>query len=82
MNYEELLDEAKKQISRLPNETIFEVKELFSGTKWNALERGARVGFGQYFSAKVKLGEVLNIERIGENKNHHNRYKKRDGFVS
>ena len=39
MEYKELLNEANEHIERLKTNDIFFVKDLFPGTKWNALAR-------------------------------------------
>lgn len=77
MDYKELLDLAKGYIeNELKPGTVFEVKQLFGGVKWEALEKGDRIGFGRYFSNAVNNGVVKNITMIERAKNNHARYKK------
>lgn len=40
MDYNELLDDARTHIEKLPAGQIFFVKDLFYGTGWKELERG------------------------------------------
>lgn len=75
MKHEEYLDIAKQAIGKLPAETVFEVKELFKGTTWNALSRGDRISFGRYFANAVKERKVPNVEQLERGKDNHSRYK-------
>ena len=76
MKYEKWFLDALKSVENTDKGTLFAVKDLFSGTKWNTLSPGEKKSFGRYFSAKVKDGEVQNVIREGETKGHHNKYRK------
>lgn len=77
MDYEKLLEHAKDFINKeLEPGTIFEVKQLFNGTVWEALEKGDKVGFGRYFSSAIKKGRIKNVIRLERAKNNHARYQK------
>ena len=60
-NFEELFTQAKKRAEKLPNGTIFKVRDLFKGTSWESLEKGDRVQFGGYFKRRVNGGEVNGV---------------------
>ncbi len=77
MEYKELLNEANEHIERLKTNDIFFVKDLFPGTKWNALERGEKLWFGKYFKNAVVSGTIPNVEYIGKADNNSARYKKK-----
>ena len=77
MNYEEYLDEAIQFLeTSVKQGQKFELKDLFSGVRWNALDSGEKRGFGAYFSRQYKDGRLPMIEKMGETKSHHNKYIK------
>ena len=76
MSYEELFNEAIMTIeTAVEHKQTFEVKELF-GVRWNTLKKGEKTGFGSYFSRQYSDGRLPMIERVGETKSHHNKYRK------
>nr|MBQ6242185.1 DUF1413 domain-containing protein [Lachnospiraceae bacterium] len=77
MNYNLWYAEAKKAIENLISVgQVFEVKDLFRGSKWNELSSGEKKSFGRYFSSQYNDGYLPMIKRIDEGKTHHNRYQK------
>ncbi len=51
MDYQELLADAKQAIDNsIKTGTVFEVKSLFAGHKWDELKIGQKRYFGVYFS--------------------------------
>ncbi len=77
MDYQELLADAKQAIDNsIKTGTVFEVKSLFAGHKWDELKIGQKRYFGVYFSNAFNDGNIPNIRRYEESKNHHNRYMK------
>lgn len=49
MDYSELFEGARKQISIIPDEQIFLAKDLFTGAEWNQLQKGEKLSFGKRF---------------------------------
>lgn len=76
MDYDSTLSEARKAIDGLSDNTVFEVKDLFEGTKWTKYPKGERIGFGRYFSNKVRNGRIEGIVRLERGKDNHTRYQK------
>lgn len=77
MNYESWYKEATDYISKsIKVDQTFELKSLFTGAKWDELSAGDKKSFGRYFSGKVKDGELPEVIKTGEEKSHHNKYKK------
>ena len=75
MNYERWFIKATESIQKnIAVGEQFEVRDLFAGTQWDKLDPGERRSFGRYFSAKVRDDETLHIGKVGECKNHHNKY--------
>jgi len=76
MNYQEWLDKANNAVTMLPQNTIFVLKDLFSGTEWNQLEKGQKLSFGRYFKSAINDGVLANVQYIGKAANNSARYKK------
>lgn len=76
MDYNELLDNARIHIEKLPAGQVFFVKDLFYGTGWNELERGEKLGFGRYFKKAVLNGTILGVQFIGKADNNSAQYRK------
>ena len=77
MNYSKWFEEAKDAIkNRISTGQVFEVKDLFQGSKWNELTAGEKKGFGRYFSNQYKEGLLPGLEKVADGKTHHSRYQK------
>ncbi|MCM1244569.1 MAG: single-stranded DNA-binding protein [Roseburia sp.] len=77
MDHEKWFEEALSHIDKeIKTGQVFEVKELFTGNKWNQLQRGEKQSFGRYFSSKVKDGALTSVSLQGESKSRHNMYVK------
>ena len=61
--------------SIIPN-TIFLLKDLFTGVEWDELSPGDKRDFGRQFKTLVNRGAVPNIVFIGKAQNNSSRYKK------
>lgn len=77
MDYNNLLEEAREYIENVPSGSIFVVKELFNGTRWNELARGDKVHFGKYFKNAVTDNRLPEVEFIGRARNNSAQYRKR-----
>ena len=76
MDYDNLLAIVTKKIAELPNNTIFTLRDLFSGIEWNSFPKGQRTGFGRYFKLKVKCSGIPDTVCIEKRKNGLSTYKK------
>ena len=62
MDYEKWINEAISKTGALPTNTVFVLRDLFDGVKWNTLTNGERREFGRQFKIKVNRGLVPNVE--------------------
>ena len=77
MDFAKWLKEAEISIkTKVKSGSIFEVKELFDGVKWNNLPKGDRISFGRFFSNEVDEGNITGIKKLPRGKNNHTRYTK------
>ena len=76
MDYSELFEGARKQISIIPDEQIFLAKDLFTGAEWNQLQRGEKLSFGKRFKNAVIDGKFPDVVYIGKAPNNSAQYKK------
>ncbi|MEE0246986.1 DUF1413 domain-containing protein [Ellagibacter isourolithinifaciens] len=77
MDYEKWMAIALNSIeSNVIERNPFEVKDLFEGHRWKALNRGNRIGFGRYFANEVKEGRVPGVSGLERGKDNHSRYIK------
>ncbi len=77
MDHEKWCADAIEQIeTSISVGQTFVLKSLFTGTRWDELTSGEKKGFGRYFSNKVKDGAIPNVQKLGEDKAHHNKYIK------
>ena len=77
MDNSKMLEEAKYALeTKVKPGQIFESKELFDGIKWNSLERGKRISFGQYFSEAVSDGRIKGVQKLERGKDNHSNTKK------
>ena len=77
MDYEKWLFEAISKTGTLLPNTVFVLKDLFDGVKWNTLSPGERREFGRQFKYKVTRGLIPNVEYIGKAQNNSSQYIKR-----
>lgn len=77
MDYNNLLEEACESIESTPIGSVFYVKELFNGTRWNELAKGDKLNFGKYFKEAVTDNRVPGVEFIGKATNNSAQYRKR-----
>ena len=68
MDYSELFEGARKQISIIPDEQIFLAKDLFTGAEWNQLQKGEKNA--------VIDGKFPDVVYIGKVPNNSAQYKK------
>lgn len=61
--------------SLTPN-TIFLLKDLFTGVEWDELSSGDKRDFGRQFKNLVNRGAVPNVVFIGKAQNNSSKYKK------
>ena len=61
MDYSELFEGARKQISIIPDEQIFLAKDLFTGAEWNQLQKGEKLSFGKRFKNAVIDGKFPDV---------------------
>ena len=64
MDLDELFQQAKANAEKLPNGTVFSVRDLFEGTFWDSLEKGKRLQFGGVFKRKVNTGQVQGVSYL------------------
>lgn len=77
MDYRRWMAKALNSIeSNVAEGNPFEVKDLFEGHRWKALELGNRIGFGRYFANEVKEGRVPGVIGLERGKDNHSRYIK------
>ena len=77
MDYETLQRQALKTInSNLAYGNCFIVKDLFTGTVWEQLDKGEKIGFGRFFANEVKEGNIPHVIRDGKTTQNHAKYKK------
>ena len=76
MDYEKWINVAISKTGGLENGTIFLLKDLFDGVKWNTLSNGERRELGRQFKIKVNHDLVPNVEYIGKAQNNSAKYKK------
>lgn len=76
MDYDIWLNKAIMKIGELDTETIFVLKDLFSGVEWNQLKRGEKSNMGRIFKNFVKDKKIPNIELIESPNGTSNTYKK------
>lgn len=73
----ELLEEAKAEISNVPKGKRFLVKDLFRGYIWTDIERGKRLLLGTLFLNYANSREgVSKIQLDGKSTAHQQYYKK------
>ena len=70
------LKEVVFRATQQPKGQIFEIKMLFTGTEWNKLSVGEKRQLGSLFSNELKEGNIPDIIRVENNKQHHNVYQK------
>jgi hypothetical protein len=61
--------------SLAPN-TVFLLKDLFTGVEWDKLSPGDKRDFGRQFKSLVNRGAVPNVVFLGKAQNNSSRYKK------
>ena len=76
MDINELFIKAKIQLTNLPINTRFELKELFEGYEWKNLEKKYRLNLEKFFKNQVEMNQVPGIMYIGKKSNNHAEYKK------
>ena len=77
MDYRRCMAKAQNSIeSNVAEGNPFDVKDLFEGHRWKALELGNRIGFGRYFANEVKEGRVPGVIGLERGKDNHSRYIK------
>lgn len=76
IDYVAWMDEARKKIATYSSGQEFEARQLFDSTKWSALDRGDKTGFGRYFSNEYESGRVPGITKLERGKDNHTRYRK------
>lgn len=76
MDYELWINKAILKIGALEKEKVFTLKDLFSGTEWNELNRGERQNFGRRFKVAVISKSIPDITIIESPKGTSTTYKK------
>ena len=76
MDNKKWLEIAKAKIDKLPNGSLFELKELFAEVNWKKLSKGERITFGRFFANEVREGRLTKIVPLKRGKNNHSRYEK------
>lgn len=71
----ELLEEAKSEVSNLNSGEIFLVRDLFKGYEWNRISRSDRLLLGTLFLNYVKLENLL-VVPIEKTSSGQQRYRK------
>jgi len=70
------INRAISKTGRLPPNTEFVLKDLFTGIEWDELSTGDKRDFGRQFKSQVKRGLIPNIVWIGKKQNNSSKYKK------
>ena len=76
MDYERWINDAISKTGALSPNTIFLLKDLFDGVRWNTLTNGERRELGRQFKIKVNRGLVLNVKYKDKAPNNSSRYIK------
>lgn len=71
-----LYQEVASIIEALQPGTVFLAKDPFDGTKWKALNRGDKLGYGRYFKNLVLNNKVADVEYLGKADNNSSQYVK------
>lgn len=70
-----MLEYALQEVSRLENEEIFLIKDLFKGYEWNRIPRNERLLLGTLFLNRIRSDDI-NVNPIEKTTSGLQRYKK------
>ena len=76
MDYDLWINKAIMKIGELDVDTIFVLKDLFTGVEWNELQKGEKSNLGRKFKIVVENGKIPDISLIESPKGTSNTYKK------
>ena len=69
----ELLDEAKNELSKLKPGEVFLVRDLFKGYEWNRISRSDRLLLGTLFLNYIKTNDI-GVDAIEKTSSGQQRY--------
>ncbi len=75
VDYEKMLEKAQVKINSTAKDSIFAVKDLFTGIEWDKLTNGEKRVMGSRFKYAVSKGDIVNAEYIGKAKNNSSQYQ-------
>lgn len=71
-----LLEEAIQELDNVKSGTIFIVKDLYRGYKWNEIDKNIRLDLGRTFLNQVKSGTIKNVVTLEKNSSNQQKYRK------
>ena len=76
MDFESLFKEALISIGSVKLNSIFVLRNLFEGHRWDSYSKGDRLYFGKFFKRKVLQGNVPGVKYVGKAPNNSAQYQK------
>lgn len=77
MNREDAYLYIKKEVDKVPSDTIFLLSDLFPGYIWKSISLANRIWLGSTFLSKVQENEFTSIEILEKTSSNKQKYKKK-----